>query len=66
MAYGALNINNISKDNASKEVVVRGRVVYEYQGQIYAVYSDIVGVNETVSAQAAYNNLPNPKPTWFE
>lgn len=66
MAYGALNINNISKDNASKEVVVRGRVVYEYDGKIYAVYSDIVGVKETVSAQAAFDQLPDPKPTWFK
>ena len=66
MAYGALNINNISETNASKEVVVRGRVVYEYQGKIYAVYSDIVGVKDTVSAQAAFAQLPNPKPTRFK
>ena len=57
MAYGALNLNNISEDNSEKQIVVRGRVVYEYNGEIYAVYSDIVGVKETVSAQSAYENL---------
>ena len=59
MAYGALNINNISETNASKEVVVRGRVVYEYNGEIYAVYSNIVGddAEEVVSAESAYKIL---------
>ena len=66
MTYGALNLNNISKANSEKQIVVRGRVVYEYDGEIYAVYSDIVGVNETVSAQAAYANLKKPDQGWFK
>lgn len=77
MTYGALNINNISETNASKEVVVRGRVVYEYDGEIYAVYSDIVGDEDTevVSAESAYkilckniagaNNGNYNSPLWF-
>lgn len=67
MAYGALNINNISETNKDSQIVVIGRVVYEYQGEIYAVYSNIVG-NETgkeITAQAAYNKLNDPSQGWF-
>ena len=66
MAYGALNLNNISETNKDSQIVVRGRVVYKYDGKIYAVYSNIVGVNEIVSAQAAYNQLKDPSQGWFE
>ena len=68
MAYGALNLNNISAKNKESQIVVRGRVVYEYQGEIYAVYSNIVG-NETgkeITAQAAYNKLNDPSQGWFK
>ena len=68
MTYGALNLNNISKTNAeSSQVVVRGRVVYEYNGEIYAVYSNIVGADGSLTAQAAYEELQKEKPEqgWF-
>ena len=77
MTYGALYLNNISDTYDDAEIVVTGRVVYEYEGEYYAVYSPIVGANDgkSVSAQAAYkilceniagaNNGNYNSPLWF-
>ena len=77
MTYGALYLNNISDTYDDAEIVVTGRVVYEYEGEYYAVYSPIVGDEDTevVSAESAYkilceniagaNNGNYNSPLWF-